>query len=271
MSRKTETENATENVFQANRRTVVKSALKVLRVEAIQTDPSYQREVKRGHTKIVNDFSEEAFGIPLVGEREDGTFWVVDGLQRLTALRKLGKKEVRAEVFASQGPEHEATVFKKVNMDRTRLSSREEFRALLTSQDPLAWKIKEAVESVGFKIVLGKTGQRGNELAAKQLTCVSTLLAVAAKYGTDPIVFACRCSADAWPGDRLGSHNSIVAGLCCFFRRHEGVVDMDRLLPRLRTVTPQKIMYAASQATLSNNMQETVADQIEKVYRKRRA
>jgi hypothetical protein len=70
---------------------VVKSALRVVKLSDLSVDQSYQREVKSGHKSIVSDFNEEALGVPLVGQRSDGSLWIVDGLQRVTALKKLGR------------------------------------------------------------------------------------------------------------------------------------------------------------------------------------
>lgn len=256
-----------------SKRTVVKAALKVVDLAGLQVDPSYQRDVKAKHKSIVAEFNEEALGIPLVGERGDGSRWIVDGLQRITALRKMGRKSVRAEVFASDGPEHEAAIFKLVNLNRTKLSPGEEFRALLAGQDKLAWAIKEAVEAEGYRIVLGRRGQKlggDNTYAAKELTCINTLVAVAKRSGTAPIRFALVAIRESWPGDRLGPYNMMIDGLSIFYSRHQGVVDMDRLIPRLRTVTPHKLIYAAQQVSLGGSgRSNAIADLIEKTYRKR--
>lgn len=262
----------TENT---SKRTVVKGALRVLRLDTLQADDSYQRPVKARHKRIVTDFNEEALGVPLIGERADGSLWIVDGLQRVTALRKLGKREVRAEVFASRGPEHEAEVFKLVNLNRTRLLPTEEFRALLTSHDEQAWKLKQVVEECGFRMVLGKTSSRDRsgigKQAALELTCTSTLLQINKRWGLEPIRFALTVIPQAWPGDPQGSRHDILGGLATYHHRQNGIVDLDRLLPRLRGVTAQKVLYTAKQMTLSNNMWESVADVIDRLNRKRRA
>ena len=268
---------ASKQVDTVGQRTVVKAALKVLSLSSLNTDSSYQRDVKGKHKKIVAEFNEEALGIPLIGEREDGTLWIVDGLQRITALRKMGKKEVRCEVFASNGPNHEAEVFKLVNMNRTRLTPSEEFRALLTAGDKLAWGIKEAVEAEGFTVrLIGKSNQGGttseaDERAARQLTCINTLVGIARHNGTDPIRFTLRTIARAWPGDRNGPHNIIVGGLAAYFIRRDGIVDEERLVPRLQLTTPQKIMYATVQSSVGGggSRDDACADVIEKINRKR--
>lgn len=247
---------------------VVKSALRVVKLADLSVDQSYQREVKTGHKSIVSDFNEEALGVPLVGQRSDGSLWVVDGLQRVTALKKLGRTTVRAEVFASKGGEHEAEVFRLVNLNRTKLTVQERFRALLASHDPMAWKVKEAVESCGYKLRLRGGRQSGGERS--ELTCISTLMFLSTlKGGMESIKFALLAAKEGWPGDLVGTHHLMVSGLAIFYGRHEGVVDLDRLYPRLRTITPQKVLYAAGQASISGNKGHAVADVLEKVYRKR--
>lgn len=255
-----------------SKRTVVKAALKVLKLDVLQTDPSYQRGVKGKVGKIVTEFNEDALGLPVVGERADGSFWIVDGLQRITALRKMDRKEVRAEVFASRGPEHEAEIFKLINMNRARLTPCEEFRALLTAHDEGAWAIKGVVESEGFTLELtsGKAG-RNVERRATQLTAINTLRFLHREGGVAPIRFALRVIKTVWPGDPVGSYAPVVEGLGRFWKRMSGVVDLDRLVSRLLDVTPQRLIHAAQTASsiATNNIGAKTAEVLEKVYRRR--
>ena len=92
-------------------------ALRIVAVADLQVDPSYQRCVKPNHKKIARDFDPNALGVPLVGQREDHSLWIVDGQQRVEALKLLGKVNVRVEVFASKGPEHEAHVFTRCHAE----------------------------------------------------------------------------------------------------------------------------------------------------------
>lgn len=251
---------------------VVKSAVRVVELDRLGTDQSYQRNVKRKVGRIVEEFDEDSVGVPLVAEREDGTLWVVDGLQRLTALRKMGFKEYRCKVFNSRGPEHEAQVFKRVNFDRTKLTSTEQFRSLLTGHDTNAWAIKKVVEAKGYRLALAHTPDKSKENETNYLRCFSTLLKVASKRGIEYIGMALEAVSQCWPGDILGINSNMIDGMCGFFYsyRDKGGVDMERLVPRLRTVTPQKILYAASQMSITGDRAHAVAEQIEKVYSKRK-
>ncbi len=250
----------------------MKKALRVVKLESLQVDPSYQRAVKKGHKKIISHFNEEALGVLLVAEREDQGLWLVDGLQRKTALETMGWKEVRAEVFASDGPEHEAEVFRLVNMGRTKLTTSETFKAMLAEGHELAWMIKNAVEECGGKLHLGGGRYAASTGAhARDICCIGTMLKHAVLSGAEPIKFALTAVFECWPDDRMGVGNRMIGGMCCWWKQKDGEVDLDRLYPRLKNVTPHKIIYAASMTSLSGNTDFSVAEQIEKVYRQRKS
>lgn len=250
-------------------RLIVKKAQRVVRLEALQTDQSYQRGVKGKVSTIVNTFNEIALGVPLVGQRADGSLWIVDGLQRITALRRMNWTEVKCEVFASEGPEHEARMFKDVNLNRTRLKPQEEFRALLTAQDEDAWAIKNAVEAEGFGVELGRDG-KSNERRSLQLTSINTLRYVYREWGTAPITFALRVIKAMWPGDPIGSHSHIIEGLARFYNRMDGAVDMERLANRLSGSVPSKVIYTAQQMTIGHGgLGGKVSSVVEQMYTKR--
>lgn len=258
-----------QDLHEAKRKLVSKSALRVINLDQINFDPSYQREVKSKHKRIVTSFNPDALGIILVAEREDGTLWCVDGRQRVTALIKMERKTVRAEVFKSDGPEHEAMVFKLVNMNRMAITPPEEFRALLTAGDELAWKIKETVEKAGFKLTLTSTGRQKGECGNNAINAINCLMRNCRKYGTEPLKFTLETIKAAWPEDRVANSNGMLAGLMLLHVRMKGIVDSERLLQRLRSVTPHKILYQASQEVLSTNQWAAVADVLERLYKKR--
>lgn len=241
---------------------VTKAAVRKVLLESLLVDTSYQREVKGGHTKIVDNFDEDALGILLVAEREDGTLWIVDGLQRVTALKKLGHSSVLARVFSSDGPEHEAHVFKRVNLDRTKLSPLELFRSLLAAQDADAWALKESVEAQQFRI---STDSR----SPMSLRCVSMLQRVQCVHGLDALAFSLECCRDAWPGERVTLWSDIIYGLAWFYSEAGASVDMAVMKAKMATTTPQKIMYAARRQSLSNSPRSEVLELLKKLYKKR--
>ena len=244
-------------------------ALRIVAVADLQVDPSYQRCVKPNHKKIARDFDPNALGVPLVGQREDHSLWIVDGQQRVEALKLLGKVNVRVEVFASKGPEHEAHVFKLVNCNRTKLHSLEEFWAKVRALDDDSLILKRTVEQEGFKIVgrgnerlSGKDGSETNGLA-----CVNTLARYLHLHGPDAVRFALRIVRTHWGSDPNARTSHVLAGLSRFWSGHRDDLDEARLGARLVTTTPSKILVAAANGL--SDKETNVHTEIERMYKKR--
>lgn len=250
------------------------TALRVVDIADIGFDKSYQRVVVPKHKQIVTAFNPNALGVPLVAQRDDGSLWCVDGRQRITALGKLGKKTVRAEVFVSTGPEHEAEVFRLVNGGRTPLQPGELFRSKLTAGDASAWEIKRAVEAAGYKLILdrGRTGGGKGPEAWKEVRAVRTLIDIyKAAHDRENrganITRALVACAKAWPGDGMAACADIIGGVGQFLGRVGDAADDDRLADRLGTTTPQKLLYTASLGI--GGRIANVADVVARLYAKR--
>lgn len=256
-----------QNLNEGKRKLVKKSALRVIKLADIQFDESYQRSVKPKHKRIIADFKEEALGIPLVAEREDGSLWGVDGQQRITALKKMSKETVRAEVFHSKGPEHEAEVYCLVNIQRTKPTACEEFRGLLTAQNKDAWEIKDAVEKEGFIIASGRSGYRPNS-NWKQISGINALRSIHKNQGVEAITFVLTVAKECWPEDKMAVNSRMMMGLARWWISLDAI-DMERLIPRFRKTTPHKILYAANQQNVVGEMIQPVVNILDKLYNSR--
>lgn len=245
---------------------VGRKALRIVQLHLLNIDRSYQRGITPRYKNIVKTFDPDALGIPLVGQREDGTLWVVDGQQRCEALKELGKREVRAEVFVSKGPEHEAQVFKLVNQNRTRLRSEELFNALLTAGDEDCWKVKEALDKYKFIVPMHGAIVKPDD-KANSVRCVNILVKIYQSKGQECLDFILDTIKESWPDDPLRVKNEIVEGLWMFYSNMKGSIDKERLLKNLNTVTPSKLIYSAQLGigSKASNMAEAIA----KVYRKK--
>ena len=262
----------------ASKRTVAESALRVLELDRVNVDPSYQRpRSETAVAKIMKDFNPKALGIPVVGERADGTLWVVDGQQRIHAMREMKDKNrrwVRCEVFASDGPEHEAEIFKVINCNRTKLSAEQLYHACLTAGDETCWRLKKLLDEFGFvvpKVKGGKNETTTQEVYAKRVKAVNFFLLVLKKGhkygGEDAVRFILEVISKIWPDDSLKQKSEIIEGLYHFRQNRDGVVDLDRLLPRLSATTPAKVIYSAGLGIGSRG--QNAAEVFERLYRKR--
>lgn len=244
-------------------------AVRVVDVDSLRVDPTYQRGVRSKVKRIVRQFDPDALGVLCVGERDDGSLWVVDGLQRLTALKQLGIKTVRADVFASSGPEQEAAVFARLNRDRCALAPIELFNADLTSGDPTAASINYYATANGFTIPTKRvSGKRPEDRQSNELACTGTLLRAFKSLGEQRFEVLVSTLAQLWPGDPRRTQADIVGGLWAWFGRHKENADVARLVDRLNGTTPQKLLYTASLGI--GGRDANIADTIERIYRKRK-
>lgn len=239
-----------------------------LQVDELHIDPSYQRGVVARHEKIVSKYNPAAIGRIIVGQRDDGTYWIVDGQQRTVAKRKLGHKTIDAEVFASDGPEHEAKIFRLVNKNRTALNSLEIYQAALTAGDEAAWDIKKVVEANGFKIPKYNGGnvEVSPEKISKTIQAIATLQSCYKVGGTEGIDFVLKTITGAWPNDPLRVREVVLKGIHGFWINRDKTVDLAKLIDRLGKVTPHDLIYSAGMGVGSRSA--VMAALIEKQYRK---
>lgn len=247
-------------------RLTANQALRVVPIDKIGVDPSYQRGVRGKHKKIVTEFDANALGVPVVGEREDGSLWIVDGLQRMTALSKLERKTMRAEVFKSDGPEHEAAIFRKINQNRTKLTPGELFQARLTEGDEAAWAIKKLVEAEGMRLVTNAGRHEAASQSSREVTAINTLVRIYETQGGGAISFALKAIQGGWPNDPVWLKSDLIKALAGFYHAHDGAVDLGRLTDRMMTTTPAKVMYSAGLGAGDRSTNATAI--VEKLYRK---
>lgn len=237
-------------------------AIRVVDVESLRVDASYQRAVKPRHKRIADDYSADAFGVPLVAERSDKSLWLIDGQQRVEAVRKLGRKTVRVEVVKSNGPGDEAKLFRLVNSGRTQLTAEEAFRAAIASGDPTAKAAERVIKSAGFKVGWGRHHDWPS------LSCFHALYYVTKTYGPECLGQALAVIKEVWPGDPLGTYDSIVRALVRFHSVYAGELDSARLKDRLSRVTPAQLLHTARMLGIGDRATAMMRE-IESVYRRR--
>lgn len=128
-----------------------------LSIRNLYVDPSYQRETSPAKVRnIERNFNACAYGCLIVARREDGTHWIVDGQYRWKAAQSMGILRVCCRVFDSQGPEHEADVFRTINCERVVVCPYDEYRADLRANHLNALKVQEITEAWGFVVAKKK-------------------------------------------------------------------------------------------------------------------
>lgn len=218
----------------------VKTENRMVAVDSLSVCDSYQRTVVPLRvSRIEKNFDVDALGSLTVGERDDGTMWVVDGMQRLNALLRLGIRCVSCNVFRSEGPEHEARVFRLMNKERTSVSAIAIFRAQLLEGDRQTVEIAGAVRDAGLKLKLD-----GSSAGWPYVKAVVALESSYRRIGASGVLSLLKIIVESWPGDSDGLRGDIIGGMGLFIKRNDGF-DRDRLVRKLKMTSVDALLRAA--------------------------
>ena len=111
--------------------------VKTVPIEAMFADFEYQRPVQEVFVRdMVLRFDERLVGVLNVSLRPDGTYALIDGLQRMTAMSRLGKTAAYACIHERLSQQQEAALFYHHNRDRKPVHPYYDFRARLVAGDP---------------------------------------------------------------------------------------------------------------------------------------
>ncbi|NCC85468.1 MAG: hypothetical protein EOM03_15270 [Clostridia bacterium] len=145
----------------------------------INIDTSYQRNISDSRiSTIAKSWQWEAFGRLLVGKREDGRLFIIDGQHRLLAARRRSDvANLPCVVFHSKGSDHEANVFLVTNTARGPMTTLQRFKALLIIGDPIAIAIKDTAEALGLTIPEKSGGSKRQMGKDRNLNCIEALMA----------------------------------------------------------------------------------------------
>ena len=223
----------------------IKAKNRVLSLEDLQICEAYQRTVVRSRVNhIKKNYDQDALGSLCVGERSDGTFWIVDGQQRFTALKEMGIARVSCDIFESRGKSHEAQIFRQKNKHRTSVSARGNFKAALTEGDPQAIAIQATVESAGLSLTLDGGGKRW-----PQVCCVGALASIFESGGSEHLTRVLNIVCCSWKEETDALQGTILQGLGLFLLKAE--VDDKRLTQKMKKVEPMAVLrFADSQRKL---------------------
>jgi hypothetical protein len=220
---------------------LLKTENRKISVSDLLVAEAYQRTIVASQVRrITKALDQDAFGSLTVGQRRDGTLWVVDGLQRLTAARQLGIADVPCDVFQSSGQEHEARVFRLKNKHRTNVSAVALFRAQLTEGDPQSAEIARVIRAAGLRLVLSDGGKN----TWPDIKAVRSVERAYGRVGSDGLATVLRVLCEAWAGEKDALQGDMIDGLALFIKRHPAVNEQ-RLIDKLKTRSVAGVLRAA--------------------------
>jgi hypothetical protein len=219
---------------------LLKTENRKIAVEELKISDAYQRTIITARVnRIAKNLDQDAFGSLTVGQRRDGSYWVVDGMQRLTAARKLDIAMVPCDVFDSDGQEHEARVFRLKNRERTNVSAVSLFRAQMTEGDEQTLSIAAVVKDAGLKLALREEAARWPYIRA-----VKALERSFQRVGGEGLRKAFALLDQAWTGEDGSVQGDMIEGMCYFIKKHPDY-DAKRLVSRLSKKSVTSVLRAA--------------------------
>jgi hypothetical protein len=241
------------------------------RAKDLAIDPSVQRAEEVSHVnRLSREWRNEYVGVLIGSRRSDGRVYLLDGFQRLLAVRdRQGKGDYSFTVEVHNGLtiREEAEIFLAHNKGRKAVSPYAKFRVSLTAGDPVAVAINETVESLGLSVgprstqyAIGSVallerivGQMGRNIDEQKLVLHWVLKTYQDVYGS---------TQDHW-------RNEILEGLAMFRKKHGDNPHLnDQSLKRVlsKVTIPQLIAAAKAKSLGSNRVSAQVAEVIEELY-----
>lgn len=216
----------------------LEAKVETVELSLLNVDNSYQRGLKR-HAKLIEaNFMLAAAGTLHVGRRPKGDLWLIDGLQRKTAMVNLGIKKWKAIVVESSGPQYEAQIFKLLNGNRVGVNSVDMFRTCLTAQDPVAVAAAKIVAELGMTFNF----QRGGRvLKYGEIACLGMLYRQTARWGEDNIKRALNLVMNTWPGQDQAMSEMLVCGVIVLVGTYGETLNDARFVEKLN-VAPRQIL-----------------------------
>lgn len=220
---------------------LLKTENRKISVDELNISDAYQRTIVPNRVnRIASNLDQDAFGSLTVGERRDGTYWVVDGMQRLTAARKLGIGMVPCDVFQSDGQEHEARVFRLKNKERTNVSAGALFNAQLTEGDAQTCDIVSVVGRAGLKVRVKEDGGCG----WPYIKAVKALERSYQRIGPDGLLNCLGILCEVWPGEEGALQGEMIEGMSIFLKKNQEF-DRKKLVEKLRLKAVSSVIRAA--------------------------
>lgn len=194
--------------------------IEMVALDSLNVDMSYQRPNSPMHVaRLTANFSLAACGAIQLSRRADGSLWIIDGYNRVTAARRHGITHLPATITTGLTVQEEAARFVETQSGVWKMNARDFFRAALEAGDPVAAECARVVGEAGLALnyVAGKT--------ADSVRCFGALLKAQREHGSDVLLKALQISTLAWPQDYRGRDADMVVALCAIVGRFGDRID----------------------------------------------
>ena len=219
----------------------VEQRIECVPLERIVTE-QYQRILNMKNVAgIVKNFDPAKLGVLVVSHRADGTYAVLDGQHRLTALRRLGYDAANCIVLEGMTIRQEADYFRRQNENKQSLRINDTFNASLWAEDAESLRIKELMDKYGFRH--GKSGQ------PMCICAIGALQSIIRQFGEDTLELTLAGIAATWPKDATILRREMLAGLGEFWHRYGASLSIAQFESRMRDRIPMELYQETRRRT----------------------
>lgn len=239
----------------------------------------YQRPLTNFVDKIEKEFNPALVGTLAVSERSSTKYAVIDGQTRAEGMRRRGFDEAPCVIYEGLTLAQEAELFALFQTQRRSMNSAMRFKAEVIAGHREAQAVNEIVEAAGFRIDYNRRAADDPRPAIPAVAALEFIYRGCrdkrAKLTEHPELLAetLYVIQQAWPNYvETATSAFILRGLGFYLVQAENL-DQDRLIERLRKITPSELAKRAEALKegrgLTGNSPAYLAEAIESVYRKR--
>lgn len=217
-------------------------ALEWVRVDLIDVDGNYQREIKPALVaKILRKFSWAKFGAIVLSRQPGGRFNVVEGQHRWKAATlHPAIEDVPAVIVTHDALAGEADSFLAINRDRMSVTSVEQYWAGLTAGDDTALAISKVLQAAGCDVVPAAGAYKPN--LTNSISAIDRCLK---RYGHGATRRALLVIRAAWPDEPKSRRGTLITALARLVRNNEKVIVDHELVAAIR---PQSLTRLTAHA-----------------------
>lgn len=202
----------------------------------------YQRPVEQKNVdKLIRNWNSREL-YPVIVSFRDGKFNVVDGQNRIAAMRQMaggGDVLVPCMIYTGMTYEQEAELYAKLDKGKRPLTSRQHTKALVESgSDARIMEIKCLVEDAGFVWALGEPTGKPFEIAP-----IRALINAYQLLGGEAFARMLSLLADTWQGTPNSLKASMLSGMALFVKTYESELNDRTFIRRMSLVTPEEIIH----------------------------
>ena len=216
-------------------------AIRTLSTARLTSGLPYQRPVEQKNVdKLIRNWNSREL-YPVIVSFRDGKFNVVDGQNRIAAMRQMaggGDVIVPCMIYTGMTYEEEADMYAKLDTDKAPLTPRQHTKALVESgADARIMEIKCLVEDVGFVWALTEPTGEPFEIAP-----IRALINAHQLLGGEAFTRMLSLLAGAWQGTPNSLRASMLSGMALFVKTYEAELSDRAFSRRLSIVSPDEII-----------------------------